>query len=168
MNIIFPFIILYYSNHLRLQFELSKNSILMKQINKIYVIYREIYQISICCTSTSTITEQKVWKVEEEVFFNFAECHEPDTRQKHDMPSAMNLPLGKGVLCLVPEARHSANTTSVTASARRWVTWRACALFAECNNASTRQNLSLPCAWSAAHSKTKVYRVFVGQHSANI
>ena len=96
MNIIFSFIILYYSNHLRLQFELSKNSILMKQINNIYETYTEIYQISICCTSTSIITEQKVWKVEAKVLFLFcrvpwlwhstkayyAECREPDTRQR--------------------------------------------------------------------------------------
>ena len=63
MNIIFSSIILYYSNHLRLQFELSKNSILMKQINNIYETYTEIYQISICCTSTSIITEQKSLEV---------------------------------------------------------------------------------------------------------
>ena len=69
MNIIFPFIILYYSNLLRLQFELSKNTILMKQFNNIYVTYWEIYQISICSTSYSIRTVQKVWRVEEEVFF---------------------------------------------------------------------------------------------------
>ena len=69
----------------------------MKQINNIYETYTEIYQISICCTSTSIITEQKVWKVEAKVFFYFAECLDSDTRQKRTMPSAVNLTLGKGV-----------------------------------------------------------------------
>ena len=94
MNIIFPLIILYYSNHLRLQFEISKKSILMKQINNIYVTYREIYQNSICCTSTSIITEQKVLKVKKKFFFS--------------LPSAMRLTLGKRILCRVPWIQHSA------------------------------------------------------------
>ena len=144
MNIIFSFIILYYSNHLRLQFELSKNSILMKQINNIYETYTEIYQISICCTSTSIITEQKVWKVGAKVFFS--------------LPSALNLTLGKGVhlpsawvkalgkhyfrngvgtaldhmagtcyLCRVLQTRHSAKAN-----------------FTVCLRSSTRQKANLP------------------------
>ena len=108
MNIIFQLIILYYSNHLRLQFELSKKSILMKQINNIYVTYREIYQNSICCTSTSIITEQKVLKVKKKFFLvcrvpwdwhsakeYFAECHEFNTRHNRTLPSAMNSTIGK-------------------------------------------------------------------------
>ena len=95
MNIIFPLIILYYSNHLRLQFELSKKSILMKQINNIYVTYREIYQNSICCTSTSTIIEQKILKVKKKFFFS--------------LPSVSVLALGKKVLRRVPRTQHSAH-----------------------------------------------------------
>ena len=159
MNIIFSFIILYYSNHLRLQFELSKNSILMEQINNIYETYTEIYQISICCTSTSIITEQKVWKVEAKVFFI--------------LPSALTLTLGKSVLCRVPwtwhsakeyicrvpELRHSANTTSVTALGRRWITWRARAIFAECYKHGTRQKPILPCVCVPALGKRQICRV---------
>ena len=126
----------------------------MKQINNIYETYTEIYQISICCTSTSIITEQKVWKVEAKVFFS--------------LPSVLTLTLGKSVLCRVPwtwhsakeyicrvpELRHSANTTSVTALDHMAGTCCLCrvpqtrhsakANFTVCLRSSTRQKANLP------------------------
>jgi hypothetical protein len=160
MNIIFSFIILYYSNHLRLQFELSKNSILMKQINNIYETYTEIYQISICCTSTSIITEQKVWKVEAKVFFYFAECLDSYTRQKRTMPSAVNLTLGKGVhlpsAWLKALGKHYFRNGVGTA----WITWRARrarAIFAECYKHGTRQKANFTvCLRSSTRQKANL------------
>ena len=144
----------------------------MKQINNIYVTYREIYQNLLCCTSTSTITEQKNSKVKKKFFLvcrvsaywhsakkYFAECHEHNTRHIPTLPSAITLTLGKhwlrnGIgtvpghmagtcsLCLVQDLQHSAKPT-----------------FAVCLELSTRQYRRLPCVRSPTLGKRHSCRV---------